>query len=198
MIKTIKHQEKANFILDKGIDVLWRNGYHGTSVNDIVKEAEVPKGSFYFYFNSKEDFTVQALDKYFKMMFSPMRQILEDTSITPKKRLLQFYKLRAEIMIEEMDCKHGCMANNLGNEMSEHSEKIRKTILQFENEIKSLITSIFIEGQDANEIDTSFEAVKIVNLIEDAGKGAMITMKEKQNSESLDNLLFFVNNLFLK
>jgi len=42
MLKTIKHQDKANFILEKGIDVLWRHGYHGTSVNDIVKEAEVP------------------------------------------------------------------------------------------------------------------------------------------------------------
>lgn len=90
------------------------------------------------------------------------------------------------------------MANNLGNEMSEHSENIREIILQYDNEIKDLISSVFKEAQYRKEINTSYDAKKIVDFIEDAGKGAMITMKEKQNSESLENLLFFVKNLFLK
>jgi len=50
---------------------------------------------------------VQAIDKYFQMMFAPMRQILENKNLSPKKRLLNFYELRAKKMITEMDCKLG-------------------------------------------------------------------------------------------
>ncbi len=198
MSKTLKHETKADYLLEKGINVLWCKGYHGTSVNDIVNEADVPKGSFYFYFDSKEDFVVKALEKYFNQMFVPLKNILEDIKISPKQRLINFYEYRNEIMIEKMQCKMGCLASNIGNEMSEHSEKIRNKIVQFEEVIKSTITKVFIEAQKTKEIDSNYEANKIVDFIEDAGKGAMITMKEKQSAEPLENLLGFVKKLFLK
>jgi TetR/AcrR family transcriptional repressor of nem operon len=37
-------------------------GYNGTSVQDIVRKAEVPKGSFYNYFKSKEELAIAASD----------------------------------------------------------------------------------------------------------------------------------------
>ncbi len=198
MSKTLKHENKADYLLEQGINVLWCKGYNGTSVNDIVKEADVPKGSFYFYFDSKEDFVVKALEKYFNQMFLPLKNILEDINFSPKQRLINFYEFRNEIMIDKMQCKMGCLASNIGNEMSEHSETIRNKIVQFEDLIKSKITGVFVEAQKAKEIDSVFEANKIVDFIEDAGKGALITMKEKQSSESLVNLLVIVKNQFLK
>jgi len=198
MSKTLKHKSKADYLLEKGINVLWCKGYNGTSVNDIVKEAGIPKGSFYFYFDSKEDFVVKAVEKYFNQMFAPAKNILEDVNFSPKQRLINFYEFRHELMVNEMECKLGCLASNLGNEMSEHSDKIRIKIVEFEDKIKETITEVFVEAQNINEIDTTFKASNIVDFIEDAGKGAMITMKEKQNSEPLDNLLTFVLKLFLK
>ena len=43
-----KENIKSEFLLQKGIEILWSKGYNGTSVNDIVKAADIPKGSFYF------------------------------------------------------------------------------------------------------------------------------------------------------
>ena len=87
----VKENLKSEVLLEKGMEILWSKGYNGTSVNDIVKAADVPKGSFYFYFDSKEDFVIKALRKYFALMFSPGRKILTDTTISPKKRLVKFY-----------------------------------------------------------------------------------------------------------
>lgn len=197
MIKTLKHEAKADYLLDKGIEALWCKGYNGTSVNDIVKAADVPKGSFYFYFDSKEDFAVKAIERYFNQMFALPREILEDKSVSAKQRLINFYEFRNKIMVDEMDCKLGCLGSNLGNEMSEHSEKIRSTILRLECIVKKHIVDVFIEAQNENEIDSKYDANDIVDFIEDAGKGAMITMKEKQSAEPLNNLLLFVKSLFL-
>ncbi len=198
MSKTLKHEAKAEYLLDKGIEVLWCCGYNGTSVNDIVKAADVPKGSFYFYFDSKEDFVVKALGRYFNKMFAGAKEILEDKSISAKQRLINAYEYRIRVLVEEMHCKLGCLGSNIGNEMSEHSDKIRNTVLELENKVKESIVSVFKEAQENKEIESNFDAEKIVDFIEDAGKGAMITMKEKQSSIPLENTLLFIKELFLK
>lgn len=198
MLKTVKHEAKADYLLDKGIEALWCKGYNGTSVNDIVKAAEVPKGSFYFYFDSKEDFVVKALNRYFNKMFAPAEEILNAVSVGPKQRLINFYEFRNNVMIDQMKCRLGCLGSNLGNEMSEHSENIRNTILQLENRVKKNIVNVFIEAQEQNEISATYDANDIVDFIEDAGKGALITMKEKQSAEPLEIFLKFVKDIFLK
>ncbi len=60
--------------------------YNATSVNDIVKAADVPKGSFYFYFKSKEDFVVKALEKYFARQFATIDEILDNKELTRHER----------------------------------------------------------------------------------------------------------------
>lgn len=198
MPKTAKHDAKADFLLEKGMMILWRKGYNATSVNDIVKAADVPKGSFYFYFDSKEDFAVRAIDKYFNLMFTPAKAILEDKNKSPKRRLLDFHDYRIDILKTELDCKMGCLACNLGSEMAEHSEKIRQAIYVKGQYILSLISDVLQEAQDIGEISNTMDAKDIAAFIEDAGKGAMISMKEMNSSYPIDNVMNMVKQVLLK
>ncbi len=198
MSKTLKHDIKTDYLLDKGMELLWCKGYNATSVNDIVKVAEIPKGSFYFYFESKEDFAVKAIEKYFDMHFAPSRKILLDKSKSPLKRLLEFHEFRYNVLKDDLDCKMGCMACNLGNEMSEHSESIRLAILKKEEGVLSLITEVIQEAQDIGEINTAVKASDLAAFIEDAGKGSMTTMKEMKSSYPIDNFMNIIKVLLLK
>lgn len=198
MSKTLKHDLKADALLDKGMKLLWSKGYNATSVNDIVKVAGIPKGSFYFYFESKEDFVVKAIDKYFCMMFTPAKAILENKSLSPKQRLLDFHEYRVDVIKNELECKMGCMACNIGNEMAEHSEKIRTAILIHDQLILSTITDVIQEAKDLGEIKNKMNAQDIAAFIEDAGKGAMISMKELNTSYPIDNAMNMIKNVLLK
>lgn len=197
MPNTLKHDLKADILLDKGMVLLWSKGYNATSVNDIVKAAGIPKGSFYFYFESKEDFAVKAIDKYLNFNFAPAKEVLQNKSVSAKQRLCDFYEFRYNMMKNEMDCKMGCMAANLGNEMSEHSEKIRTSILVKEQMILSIITEVIKEAQDYGEIDKGIEAKDMAAFIEDVGKGAMISMKEMKSSYPLDNMMHIIRKTLL-
>ena len=104
MTPSTKHGLKADSLLEKGMELLWSKGYNATSVNDIVKLSNVPKGSFYFYFESKEDFAVKAIDKYFELQFAPLDEILKDKSISPKQRLLKLFEFRYNVLKNEMKC----------------------------------------------------------------------------------------------
>ncbi len=198
MSKTLKHEAKADYLLEKGMEIVWSKGYNGTSVNDIVKAAEVPKGSFYFYFDSKEDFVVKALNKYFLTQFTPILSILHDKSVSPKQRLNNFYEYRVEVIKKELECKLGCMGCKLSNEMAEHNDNIREAVLLKNNFIKEEITKVALEAQEKGEIEASMDVVSMVEFIEDAGKGAMTTMKEMQSASPINNLLKMTKKIFLK
>ncbi|MEM7085875.1 MAG: TetR/AcrR family transcriptional regulator [Bacteroidota bacterium] len=185
-------------LLEKGMMLLWSNGYNATSVNDIVKAAEIPKGSFYFYFDSKEDFAVKAIEAYFEQMIAPIVEILGNTSVSPKQRILNLYEYRTQVLKDELDCKMGCLACNVGNEMAEHSEKIRNAINEKEQRVQQYITDVVLEAQEYGEIDSSLPASELVAFMEDAGKGAMISMKAKQNSEPIDNFVAIIRSTILK
>lgn len=178
--------------MERGMEILWSKGYNATSVNDIVQAAGVPKGSFYFYFDSKEDFAVQALETYFKKNYTPAKEILYDTSKSPKQRLLDFYEYRCSVLKNELECKMGCLACNLGTEMAEHSEKIRAAIVVKEETIKEEIAQVVREAQELGEMDKSLDAIGIVSFFEDAGKGAMTTMKEMKSAYPVDNYMAMI------
>ncbi|CAM4497329.1 AcrR family transcriptional regulator [Paenibacillus endophyticus] len=60
MYKTSKETQdrkdaKRQFILDTAANVFAKRGYHNTAVKDIVEEASISVGSFYFYFKGKEE-----------------------------------------------------------------------------------------------------------------------------------------------
>ncbi|RDY58778.1 TetR/AcrR family transcriptional regulator [Flagellimonas nanhaiensis] len=190
--KTEKGERKCHDLLEKGMEILWSKGYNATSVNDIVQAAGVPKGSFYFYYDSKEDFAVKAIEYYFGERFGCAKKILEDASIPPKQRLLDFNEFRCKILKEELNCQMGCLASNLGNEMAEHSEKIRKVIVVKEAILKESIAKVVKEAQEKGEIDSSMDPMDIVTFFEDAGKGAMTSMKELKSSYPIDNYLNMV------
>ncbi|NMH89199.1 TetR/AcrR family transcriptional regulator [Flavivirga algicola] len=195
MLKTVKHDAKADFLLEKGMEILWSKGYNGTSVNDIVKAADVPKGSFYFYFESKEDFAVKAINKYFDTHLVTAREMLGDKSVTPKQRLIDFYEFRVDVLKNNLNCQMGCMACNLASEMAEHNENIRTAILVKEETMLSIIADVIKEAQELGEVKINMEAYVIATFIEDAGKGSMISMKEKQSAEPIDNFMAMVKNI---
>ena len=48
-------------LLEAGISLIRKKGFHATSVDEICLEAEVTKGAFFHYFKSKEDLAKAAI-----------------------------------------------------------------------------------------------------------------------------------------
>lgn len=195
MSKTLKHEVKTDYLLDKGMELLWSKGYNATSVNDIVKAADIPKGSFYFYFENKEDFAIKTIERYFTIQFAPAAAVLNDIAFTAKERLMNFYQFRTDMLKNHLGCKMGCLGCNLSNEMSEHSEKIRLAVLRKGSIIKNQIIAVALEAQKDGDIDNNVDIKDLIEFLEDAGKGVMISMKEMKDAYPIDNFMRMVRKL---
>jgi TetR/AcrR family transcriptional repressor of nem operon len=63
-LKRDARPDTRNAILEAGIKSVLEKGYHECGLAEILKEAGVPKGSFYYYFASKEEFGLQLIEHW--------------------------------------------------------------------------------------------------------------------------------------
>ncbi|RJP53830.1 MAG: TetR/AcrR family transcriptional regulator [Anaerolineaceae bacterium] len=66
-------QETRERILEAAVNVFASKGYHDTKVDDIVAESQTSKGSFYFYFPSKQDIFLALVDTFADLLESRLR-----------------------------------------------------------------------------------------------------------------------------
>src|SRR5205807_10251031 len=94
-------------ILQAGLPVLFRSGYHAASVRDICAAAAVPQGSFTNHFRSKEAFTIEVLNRYFDYLKGLAHAVLSDSTLTPRQRLERYLKVITD-KLERDRCMTGC------------------------------------------------------------------------------------------
>lgn len=79
--------ETKERIIARGAELIHRQGFNNTGIKEILDAAEVPKGSFYFYFKNKEDFGLAVIDHYRSMFREMNAGLLTSTEGTPLERL---------------------------------------------------------------------------------------------------------------
>jgi TetR/AcrR family transcriptional repressor of nem operon len=84
-------QTTRDRLIDTGLKLMHQNGYNATGVAEILKAADVPKGSFYHHFGSKEDFAAAALKKYTAREAEHAATVLSDLTVSPVKRLKRYF-----------------------------------------------------------------------------------------------------------
>src|ERR1700722_8423022 len=70
-------------LIDVGVGLMHQNGYNATGLSDILQAADVPKGSFYHHFESKEDFAEAALERYGMREREHAAAVLGDAATSP-------------------------------------------------------------------------------------------------------------------
>lgn len=63
-----KGEESRQHLIECAAELFWKNGYSATGINEILKQTGLPKGSFYFYFKSKDDLASAVTEYYQKIL----------------------------------------------------------------------------------------------------------------------------------
>ncbi|NWA66528.1 TetR/AcrR family transcriptional regulator [Pseudomonas reactans] len=111
-------------ILDTAQLIVGRKGFSAVGLNEILQAAEVPKGSFYHYFTSKDAFGVVLLDHYFDNYVHGMQQLFDQPGLTQYAKLMRYWQCWIENQTGCTDAGK-CLAVKLGAEVSDLSEPMR-------------------------------------------------------------------------
>ncbi len=169
--------DKRELILAKGAQVMTRRGYHGTGVLEIVQAAGIPKGSFYHYFASKEDFALQALDHLYAPRLERYQAALTRTSPRPCARVIGYYaELVAHFSRQERP-EHHCFIGSLSFEMAELSQPIGQRVEGILQRSVEILSGCLEEARSAEEIAPHTDCRALAEFIGNAWEGALLRMK---------------------
>ncbi len=111
-------------ILATGERIMSRKGFSGVGLTEILKDAGVPKGSFYHYFASKDAFGEAMLSAYFQGYHADMDALFAKPGLTMAERLMLYFAEWRENQ-GAYDCQGRCLAVKLGAEVADLSEPMR-------------------------------------------------------------------------
>jgi TetR/AcrR family transcriptional repressor of nem operon len=172
-------------ILDAGLKVMFRTGYHGTSVRDVAAEAGAPVGSFTNHFRSKEAFAAEVLERYFAHTRTLVAQALEDISLTPRARLRRYLDIITG-RLEADGFARGCLIGDLSLEASGSSDMLRTQLEAIFAEWREPFAACIRAAQEAGEIATDFDARELAEFLLASWQGAMLRMKVERSPAALE------------
>jgi len=92
MMRIVKdYEERRNEILDAAERLFYSKGYEKCTVNDILKEVNIAKGTFYYYFKSKEEVLDAVILRYIDIVISRANEILTKDDISPEEKLMRTF-----------------------------------------------------------------------------------------------------------
>jgi TetR/AcrR family transcriptional repressor of nem operon len=169
-------------------------GYNGTSIQDIIEAAGVPKGSSYNYFKSKEQLAVEVLSLYAATVQEAMIGPTESSPL----RLLRIYFERSIKQHEKWGFETGCMVGNFAAEISNSEEGLRAFIIQDFDFWNAAIAAILAEAQEKGEIPSTPNPKELASYILNSYHGAMFRGKLTGDRTPYDQFLNFTFGCLLK
>jgi TetR/AcrR family transcriptional repressor of nem operon len=186
-----------NDILDAGLTVMFRSGYNGSSVRDIVGAASAPAGSFTNHFRSKEAFAREVLDRYFDHVKVLVAQALDDASLTPRARLRRYFDIVTGTLRDD-GWRCGCLIGDLSLEASASSEFLRIRLAEIFQDWKAPFAACIAEAQVTGEIASDFEAADLADFLLASWQGAILRMKVDRSPDPLKRFKSIVFATVLK
>ncbi|WP_370979840.1 TetR family transcriptional regulator C-terminal domain-containing protein [Agaribacterium sp. ZY112] len=180
-----KREIKKEAILVAGMEVMKAQGYNGCSVKDIVDAAKVPKGSFYNYFPSKEQFALDAIEFTASEARTHAQALLGDCSECALDRLTRFFHAGIACA-ESSEFKVGCFLGNMCQEMADSSDSIRQRLDPILNGKTRLIADVIKEGQEGGSVNAAIDAAVAAEFLFNAWEGALMRAKAAKSRKALD------------
>jgi len=193
--KSADLEKTKQTLLEVGLSLFEQKGFHATGIQEIAIAADIPKGSFYNYFPSKEEFGVAVIRYYTDInteRWSNLLDVATEQEDSYKALHTVFLAITEKYRCAEI--KKGCLLGNLAAEISEASEECRVALQQSVSEYKSILAQRLLIGQQLGKVRRDLPAQRLADLIWDCWQGSLLRMKIEKSVEPVSNdleLLFY-------
>lgn len=140
-------------LMDAALELVWSQSYGTVTIDDICQRAGVKKGSFYYFFDSKEQLAVAALDRLWKEDWKPRLDEIFSATVEPLDRLKNFlagvYRRQSETK-QRVGRMLGCPVASVGSEVGTQEcticDKTREIVSRKRRYVESAIREAMADG----------------------------------------------------
>lgn len=194
-----RSEQTREALIEAGIEQLSIHGYHGTGIKQILDEVNVPKGSFYNFFASKEAFVAEVIGHYSQDLLGQLKQFMtgEGKDLTPIEQLRTIY-LYSLKQYASHGFKKSCLVGSIATEISAESEVCRLELETAMRQWLSFFSNIFENAQKQNLVRDDMSASDIAAVYWATWEGALIKMKMSADTQPVKKIMELMIGTLLK
>jgi TetR/AcrR family transcriptional repressor of nem operon len=172
-------------ILDTGRAIIISKGFSAVGLNQILGAAGVPKGSFYHYFKSKEQFGEAMLDSYVAEYLDCLDAVLATPARTAAERLMLYWDSWNDPQCAE--CK--CLVVKLGAEVSDLSDAMRCALLRGTDQIIDRLARCIAAGGADGSLPGQSDPALTAQTLYQLWLGAALLTKLRREPSAMEGAL---------
>jgi TetR/AcrR family transcriptional repressor of nem operon len=184
-------------LIEVGLKQIHSAGYTATGINQILELADVPKGSFYHHFASKDAFAKEVLEHYNFGEQERWESFLGDTKVSPLKRLRKYFKKMIAIY-GRCGRSAGCLLGNMTLDVAEQNPELRRVLRKSFDRWQNAIAKTIREAIEQHELPKAANADELAAVVVNAWEGAQVRTKVEQSDKPLELFLDVTFNVLLK
>lgn len=192
-----KQTTKENLI-EAGMRLIHTAGYTATGINQILDAAEVPKGSFYHHFATKDEFVLEVIKRYAIGEKERCERFLGNSNIPPLKKLRQYFKNMIATYGIDSGPIAGCLLGNLSLEVAGQNTEIRNLLRQALDGWQDAIAATLKEAVERQELAKTIKVDDLAAFLVNNWEGAQVRAKTEQSDKPLLLFMDFTFNTLLK
>jgi TetR/AcrR family transcriptional repressor of nem operon len=178
-------------LIDVGVGLMHKNGYNATGLTDILNAADVPKGSFYHHFSSKEDFAEAVLERYVMRVGERTAALLNDTKIAPLKRLRRYFGELMKVSGQKGPIP-GCLMGRFTLEIAEESPQLRKQLSGSFDKWQRGIATVLRQAVAQKELPAGTDAESMAGFVLNSWEGALLRSQAEKSDAPLEDFMRYV------
>jgi TetR/AcrR family transcriptional repressor of nem operon len=175
-------------VLQVGRQLAARKGFSSVGLNEILSSAGIPKGSFYYYFDSKESYGRALIDQYMEDYLAAVDEMLKPGSGTARERLMRYWKRWVETQSGN-DCAEKCLVVKLSAEVSDLSAEMRAALLDGTNRVVARLVACLEEGVRDGSLPAELRPQKTAVMLYQMWLGASLLAKLSRSRDALTSAL---------
>lgn len=180
-----KTQDTRQHILEVGYQLVVAKGFTAVGLSELLKSADVPKGSFYHYFKSKEQFGEALIEEYFKTYLTRVGDLLSHDKTTGRERLLDYFSRWLDID-NGMCNANKCLVVKLSAEVADLSEPMRSKLASGAEKIVQMLAKCIQSGIEDGSIHCR-DADQMARQLYQQWLGASLLNKLHQDGRNLES-----------
>jgi TetR/AcrR family transcriptional repressor of nem operon len=168
-----------------------QRGYNATGLTEILNAADVPKGSFYHHFASKEDFAAAALGRFISREAEHGATVLGGSKALPLRRLKRYFNDLVKTYGQK-GAVHGCMMGRFSLEVAAENPQLRKQISTAFAHWQHSIATVIRQAIAEKELPPATDAESLAGFLLNSWEGALVRSQAEESDAPLETFMHYV------
>lgn len=151
-------------ILQKAFELVYKNGYRTTSVDEIIATTQVTKGAFFYHFKNKDEMGIAMINE---VMYPGLYNDMVIPLVNSSEPITEIYASMHALLLENpfFIVKYGCPAINLVEEMASYNDTFKAALGRLTSQWQEAIATALEKGKTAGKIRQDVDTAQVAQFI---------------------------------